>query len=180
MKGKKYVSIVSLLLVSQNSFAHVSHLMHANFADGFLHPLTGWDHLTAFTLIGIFLAGFGVKTATKLSTLVMLAVAGGYAIGLGLASAEMVEVLVTVSLIILPAAIWALRQGWLTHLTAIIALAAFSACHGIVQGVEAQGSVFQFGLGSLVASLLVMGVAYGATRAISALFRSKKDLRKSL
>jgi urease accessory protein len=150
----------SLVLVSASSFAHTGHAMQASFSQGFLHPLTGWDHLVALALIGLFLSSFVLRRAAQLVAVVMTAIAGGYTIGLEWAGVGSIEVLVVASLIGLPLALITLHQGGFKSVVAALAMVLFSLSHGLVQGGEAQGAVVQFGLGVMLASLLVVSVTY--------------------
>lgn len=150
------VAVVSL--ISTPSFAHTGHAMNASFSEGFLHPLTGLDHLAALMLIGVFAAGYGYKKAAQIISCFGAALIAGFFIGVEWSSAHQAEGLVTASLIILPLAVYALRKGGVMKWVAMLGIAAFSACHGLVQGAEAIGAVSEFGLGSLVASIAVMSV----------------------
>jgi urease accessory protein len=166
MKGLITVFTASLALVSASSFAHTGHTMQASFSQGFLHPLTGWDHLSALALIGLFLSTFALRRASQISAAIMVTIIGGYAIGLEWAAASSVEALVASSLIGLPLALIVLKQGGAKSVIAAAAILLFSLSHGLVQGAEAQGSFAQFGLGVMLASALVIGATYTIARQI--------------
>jgi len=84
----------------------------------------------------------------------------GFFFGVEWSDASMVESLVAGSLFALPVALYAYRKTGAIKWFSIVSIAAFSACHGLVQGAEAIGAVSEFGLGSLTASVMVMvGVA---------------------
>lgn len=168
MKGLIKGFVASFALVSASSFAHTGHAMHASFSEGFLHPLTGWDHLSALALIGLFLSSFALRRASQISALIMAAIIGGYAIGLEWAAASSVEALVASSLIGLPLALIVLKNGGAKSMIAAAAILLFSLSHGLVQGAEAQGSFTQFGLGVMLASSLVIGSTYTVARQILA------------
>lgn len=153
-------------LFSASTFAHVGTHMHASFSDGFLHPLTGLDHLTALILIGVFAAHRQFRSAVAIVAFVSVALMAGFIIGVDFAHAEQVELFVTLSLIAFPMAFIAYRFGGLAKLLAVCAMAVFSACHGLVQGAEASGSVMLFGFGSVVASVMVIALTAGVTRLV--------------
>lgn len=46
----------ALTLLPTLAMAHTGVETHSSFMTGLLHPLTGWDHLVALVLFGIFLA----------------------------------------------------------------------------------------------------------------------------
>jgi len=169
MKGLIKGFAASLVLVSASSFAHTGHAMQASFSQGFLHPLTGWDHLSALALIGLFLSTFALRRASQISALIMAAIIGGYAIGLEWAAASSVEALVASSLIGLPLALIVLKQGGAKSVVALGAILLFSLSHGLVQGAEAQGSFAQFGTGVMMASVLVIGATYSIARQVAVL-----------
>ncbi len=164
MKGLIQGLTASLVLVSASSFAHTGHAMQASFSQGFLHPLTGWDHLSALALIGLFLSTFALRRASQISSVIMASIIGGYAIGLQWSAASSVETLVASSIVGLPLALIALKKGGAKSVTAAAAILLFSLSHGLVQGAEAQGSFIQFGLGVMLASTLVIGVTYFIAR----------------
>ncbi|NVC93329.1 HupE/UreJ protein [Vibrio natriegens] len=166
MKGLIKGLSASLVLVSASSFAHTGHAMQASFSQGILHPLTGWDHLSALALIGLFLSSYALRRASQISALIMAAIIGGYAIGLEWAGANSVEVLVASSLIGLPLAFVVLKKGGAKSMIAAAAILLFSLSHGLVQGAEAQGSFTQFGFGVMLASALVIGATYTVARQV--------------
>ncbi|UYI48446.1 HupE/UreJ family protein [Vibrio natriegens] len=168
MKGLIKGLSASLVLVSASSFAHTGHTMQASFSQGFLHPLTGWDHLSALALIGLFLSSFALRRASQISALIMAAIIGGYTIGLEWAGANSVEALVAISLIGLPLAFVVLKKGGAKSMIAAAAILLFSLSHGLVQGAEAQGSFTQFGFGVMLASALVIGATYAVARQVVA------------
>lgn len=48
--------LAGLALVSRVAFAHAGHTDSVNFFSGFLHPITGWDHLFAILLVSFWSA----------------------------------------------------------------------------------------------------------------------------
>jgi urease accessory protein len=148
----KIISATALLAASSPSFAHTGHAMHASFSEGFLHPLTGIDHLAALVLIGFFAASYSYKKSVQIIASFAAALMAGFFVGVEWSNASMAESLVAGSLIALPVALYAYRKTGAIKWLSMISIAAFSACHGLVQGAEAS----EFGLGSLVASVMVM------------------------
>ncbi len=153
---RQLLSGTAFLLVSSPSFAHTGHAMHASFAEGFVHPLTGLDHLAALVLISFFAAGYSYKKSAQIIACFAAALMAGFFVGVEWTNASQVESLVVGSLIALPVAVYAYRKTGAIKWLSMISIAAFSACHGLVQGAEAIGAVSEFGLGSLVASVVVM------------------------
>ncbi len=158
ISAKMAGSFTALMAFSAPTLAHVGQDGQTGFASGFLHPLTGYDHLTALILIGIFAGVYSAKHAWKIVACFSFALLGGFAVGVEWANAHQAESLVTLSLLVLPVAILAYRKTGIIKLLSLAAIVAFSACHGLVQGAEAIGSVAEFGLGSLLSSLMVIAV----------------------
>ncbi len=153
---RQLLSGATLIVASSPSFAHTGHAMHASFSEGFLHPLTGLDHLAALVLIGFFAAGYSYKKSAQIIACFAAALMAGFFVGVEWTSASQVESFVAGSLIALPVAVYAYRKTGAIRWLSIISIAAFSACHGLVQGAEAIGAISEFGLGSLLASVMVM------------------------
>lgn len=164
MKGLIKGISASLLLASGSSLAHTGHAMQASFSQGFLHPLTGWDHLTAMAFIGLFLSAFALRQASQIFTVIMAAVMGGYVIGVEWSAASSVEAIVLSSLIGLPLGLLALKKGGAKSVVAASAIVVFSLSHGLVQGAEAKGTLAQFGLGVMLASAFIIGATYAIGR----------------
>ncbi|WP_166434235.1 HupE/UreJ family protein [Vibrio viridaestus] len=174
--GKFSARFSALMLLSAPVFAHPGH-GEASFSTGFLHPLTGYDHLTALLLIGLFAAGYATKSAWKIIGCFALALIGGFAIGVEWADAHQAEALVSLSLLALPVAILAYRKKGIVKFISMAAIFAFSACHGLVQGAESVGSAAQFGLGSLVSSLMVITVVMLVSKAVKSTIHELKSVK---
>lgn len=160
MKGLIKGMGLGLTLVSSHCFAHTGAHIQASFSGGFLHPLTGWDHLLAFALIGLFLSAFTLRKASQLLAMIAMAITAGYLLGLEWSAQTFVETLVVSSLFGFPIALWMLKKGGVKGVAATVAIVAFSLVHGLVQGGESHGSAFLFGIGILVASTLIIVLSY--------------------
>ena len=143
--------------------------MHG-FATGFLHPLTGVDHLVAMVAIGLWAGMLG----GRLSWLLPLGFLGGMAAGgaLGLAGVGLpgVGAGILASLVVLGALVGA--AGRLPAALALPMVAAFGLLHGHAHGTEAVGGAFGYEAGFLIATallhgaglLLAVGAAQGSGR----------------
>lgn len=178
MKVINLIVAASSLLASCAVWAHPGHDTTASFAHGFMHPLTGADHLLALLLIGMFAAPYGWKTASKAIGVVLGALAVGFVVGIEWVNTSHIETVVMASLVLLPLALIAMRRSALQAL-ALAAVALFSACHGIVQGAESQGALLQYALGTLLASGVVIVASLMASKAVSrAVFATRQLSRR--
>ncbi|PWI33330.1 HupE/UreJ protein [Vibrio albus] len=168
------LGLLSGLAVSSSAFAHPGHSTTASFAEGFLHPLTGLDHLAALILMGVFAATCTKQVATKLVAFVCGALLAGFMIGVEWVHASDAETLVMASLFVLPVSLLAYRFTGAVKMLAMIAMGGFSVCHGLVQGAEAQGALFQYGFGTMVASLSVIVLSLLITKLVEATARSMR------
>lgn len=165
--GKVFV-LLSSMVVSMSCLAHSIHSgQHiSSFSEGFLHPLTGLDHIAALILVGVFAANGGKKVANKLLLLVGAALLVGFMVGTSWAKASYAESIVLASLILLPISFIAYRRKGMIKYLSIAAMALFSVSHGLVQGAEAQGAIFQYGIGTMLASMLVIALTVSVTKLV--------------
>lgn len=165
MNMKNRVVLAGIMAISPSVWAHPGHET-ASFAHGFLHPLTGADHLLALLLIGLFSAAHTRRVAAKSVALVLVALSLGFVAGIEWVNTGYIETLVMASLLLLPVSFVALRRSSVLKAVALVAIAVFSMCHGIVQGAESQGALLQYGLGTLLASALVIGGTFVVAKAL--------------
>ena len=160
----KKLSVSSLVVFAGSSFissaalAHAGHEGHSSFMTGFLHPLTGWDHLAALLLLGVFVTVSSKKAALLLLAFVSLMLLMGFATGVYWSQVDTVESLVLTSLFALPVCFFLYLKSGLLKSLALVALAIFSACHGVVQGAEAYGVLVHYAAGTLLSSVMAMTV----------------------
>ena len=158
-------SALALLLLGQPAQAH--QLAGGGLASGFLHPISGADHLLLLIAVG--------AAASQLSSQLLLwalagAVAGGVAGALG-ASIPGLELLA--ALAIAAVAVLSLRsvrspQAAPQALGAGLVASAV-ASHAMLHGLEApsEGAALGWWLGALTASVLVSGGSFLALRRMS-------------
>ena len=147
------------LLTPTAALAHPGHGF--GLAAGFLHPLTGADHLLAMVGVGLWasLQAGAARWAMPLTFLAAMACA--FAFGLKL---PMVEPAILASLIVLGAAVSMTvraRLGLVLPLVALMGLA-----HGTAHGLEGSGSAFGLGMLAATAGLHALGIllGFGANR----------------
>jgi urease accessory protein len=155
-------TMAALVLAAQGAAAsaHVSaeHLS-GGLAAGFLHPLTGLDHLAAALMTGLIAARLRAAAVVFLVTL-GIGMAAGAAIGtVGFAE--------TVILLSLPMLATILLFGWrLVPIHVLPLLALFAFAHGYAHGseIEAGTSGLSFAIGALAANTLLVAAGMAAAR----------------
>jgi urease accessory protein len=134
---------------------------HAGFAAGFLHPLTGADHLAAMLALG-FWSALAVRPAWTAPAAFVLLLALGALAGFGGLAVPAVEPMIVASLLVLGLLV-ASRRG--LPLAAAAGLAGlFAFFHGAAHGAELAGDGAWSALAGMVlatAGLHGIGIAAG-------------------
>jgi len=159
-------AIVSLLvalavLVPTAAFAHPGHGPEIGLIAGFLHPMSGIDHILCMVAVGVFAAVLGGRALwlVPLSFVGMMAV--GFLLGANGVTLPFVELAIGLSSVVIGAvAAW----GKPMPVSAAMALVgAFAIFHGHAHGAEmpANAGGLQFALGFMTATALlhVAGIA---------------------
>lgn len=155
------------VLLPTAAWAHVGAGSTSGFAHGFVHPMTGIDHVLAMVAVGMFAANLGGRAlwAVPLSFVSVMAVGGA----LGIAGVELpfVEAGIAASVIVLGLAV-ALQWKW--PVAAAMALVGiFAVFHGHAHGAEmpVDASGLEYGLGFMLATALLHGVGFGLGIAVA-------------
>lgn len=145
---KQLLLTASLLGFSNLALAHPGHGLDSAYA-GFMHPMTGWDHLLVMLAIGLWAAKLGGQARWQLPmTFVsvmafgaILGAAGIYFTGVETAIAASVMAMGVLLMLRMP-----MSTGMQLGITAIFAL-----FHGMAHGVEIQSTQ----TGAVVSAMLV-------------------------
>jgi len=151
------------MLLPSAAWAHPGHDAGVGFAHGFVHPVTGLDHVLAMLAVGLFAAQRGGRAlwAVPLSFVCFMAVGGALGVeGIGV---PFVEAGIAISVIVLGLAV-ALRWTWpVAAAMALVGL--FAIFHGHAHGAErpVDASGLAYGLGFILATALlhVVGIGLG-------------------
>lgn len=161
---KKLILAFVLSLFSSISMAHPGHGLESAYA-GFMHPLTGIDHLLVMLAVGVLAAKSTDAMRWQLPAVFVCSMALGALFGAGLNSVIGLELLIAVSVIImgiLVSARFRLNQWLQFSITAVLAL-----FHGLAHGMELQLHSQWLGLASMVfvtALLHAAGYWFGLQR----------------
>src|SRR5262245_31486599 len=149
--------IAALAATNSAAFAHPG-LHLTGFGDGLAHPFSGLDHMLAMVAVGLWAAQLG-RPATWVLPLAFPAVmAVGAVAGWSGVALPWMEIGVTLSVVVLGAAVaFGLRPS-LTVSAALIAVFAFF--HGYTHGVELpqSASALTYGIGFIAATLTLHAI----------------------
>lgn len=160
----KKLALASLLAtLAAPALAHTGHGDASGLAPGFLHPLTGADHLTAMLAVGLW-SGYALPRRPWAGAAAFL---GAMLAGAGFGFAGLIlpgaEAAITASVLIFGALVIAARRDQPTGATAatLAAIALFGSVHGYAHAAEATGSALAYVAGFLAASaaLHLAGIA---------------------
>jgi urease accessory protein len=154
---------VAGLILPQTAFAHEQVGVGGGLVSGFLHPLTGIDHLIAMVAVGIWGAQLGAPAIWVLPITFPLVMAIGGVLGILHVPLPMPEVMIALSALILGAAV-AVRMR-LPFATAAVVVAVFAIFHGYAHGVELPKSAnpLAYGVGFMASTglLHLCGITIG-------------------
>ncbi|MBA4789453.1 MAG: HupE/UreJ family protein [Rhizobiales bacterium] len=152
-----------LTLLPSMAFAHTGVGDAHGLAHGFLHPLTGLDHVLAMVAVGILAWQSGGRAVWAVPlTFVALMVVGG-ALGASGIDLPYVEIAIALSVVVLGAAV---AFGVTLPLAGAMAIAGFFALfHGHAHGAEmpddASGLAYGLGFVAATAALHLAGIGLG-------------------
>lgn len=125
------------------------------FAPGFLHPLTGIDHILAMVMVGVFAWQLGGRALWLVpATFVTLMAAGG-ALGVAGIPVPFVEVGIALSVVVLGAVVALGLRAPLAVAMGLVGL--FAICHGHAHGAEMPEDAggLAYGVGFMLGTALL-------------------------
>ncbi|MCA0203958.1 MAG: HupE/UreJ family protein [Proteobacteria bacterium] len=160
---KKLALAAALALTAAPALAHTGLGDASGFEHGFLHPLTGPDHLLAMLAVGLW-SGFVLPHRAWAGAAAFLsAMALGAALSWSGVPIPNVETWITLSVAVFGLLTVFARRGQPPVVTglSLAAIALFAACHGHAHATEAAGDALGYLAGFLIATagLHVVGIA---------------------
>jgi len=156
-------ALAILLFFSHAASAHTQTGVPGGLASGFLHPLTGMDHLVAMVAVGIWGAQLGAPAIWVLPITFPLVMAMGGVLGIRGVPLPFPELAIALSAVVLGAAV-ALRLR-LPFAAAACVVAVFAIFHGHAHGAELPHAAnpLAYGIGFVVATglLHLCGITIG-------------------
>jgi len=148
---------LAAILAPTAAWAHPGHGEAVGFVQGFVHPVTGLDHVLAMIAVGLFAANLGGRAlwAVPLSFVSVMALGG--ALGAAGIAIPFVEAGIALSVVVLGLAV-ALR--WKAPVAVAMALVGlFALFHGHAHGSEmpVDAAGFDYGIGFILATALLHG-----------------------
>ena len=157
------LTVLAALLVTVPAEAHADPDLAGGFVTGFLHPLSGYDHMLAMVSVGLWGAFLGRPLIVVLPMIFPAMMAVGGALGMIGVLVPPVEIGIAVSVVVLGAAVafkWR-PPVWL----AVVMVAIFALFHGYAHGHELPSIAdpIAYSLGFVIATgaLHIGGIAFG-------------------
>jgi urease accessory protein len=154
----------SLAALASPAIAHVQSGQAAGFVTGFLHPISGLDHVLAMVAVGLWGAQLGAPAIWLLPITFPIVMALGGFLGLLGVPLPGVEIGIAASAILLGAAVMTERRPPLYAAAALVGF--FAVFHGHAHGTELPPgqSALLYSLGFVMATgcLHAIGIAIGA------------------
>lgn len=157
------------VLVPSAAFAHPGHGDAIGFVHGFMHPVSGLDHILAMVAVGVFAAVLGGRALilVPLSFVGMMTL--GFLLGVGGVNLPFVELGIALSSIVIGAVAASGRS--MPVAAAMSFVGVFAVFHGHAHGTEmpatAAGLDYALGFMAATAALHVAGI--GATLSVAKL-----------
>jgi urease accessory protein len=147
--------------LSTSAFAHAQIGQATGFLTGFLHPLTGLDHIIAMVAVGLWGAQLGAPAIWLLPVTFPMVMAFGGFLGLIGVPIPGVEIGIALSGVLLGAAVMTESRPPLYVAAALIAI--FAICHGHAHGAELPPgtSGLTYSIGFVVATGLLHACGIG-------------------
>ena len=161
MRPIKLAAAAIATLLPSAAWAHAGHGSTAGFVQGFVHPMTGLDHVLAMIAVGLFAANLGGRAlwAVPLSFVSVMALGG--ALGMAGFGMPFVEAGIAISVMVLGLAValrWKLPVAGAMGLVGLFAIFHGHA-HGAEMPVDAAG--FEYAAGFILATAVLHGVGLG-------------------
>jgi len=157
------LTLAAAALAPTVALAHPGHGDQSGFIHGFLHPITGLDHLLAMVTVGILAYQIGGRALWAVPATFLAVMAAGGLLGVAGVSFYFVEGGIAASVVVLGLIVALALKPPVALAMALVAL--FAVFHGYAHGIEAPlaGSTAAYGAGFLVATALLhaTGVAFG-------------------
>lgn len=166
MNSARLAFLFAFATVASPALAHTGAGNAMSFLSGFLHPMSGADHILAITAVGLWARVIGGRALVALPGSFLAAMLGGGIIGMNGWTLPAIEAGIAASVLVL----WALIifKSRPCILIASSLCAVFAVIHGYAHGVEmAPGSSpAQYAVGFLLATglLLLVGSAFPLRR----------------
>ena len=158
---RKLAAITALVLVPGIAAAHPGAVHVHDAGYGFLHPLSGIDHVLAMIAVGVFAAQLGGRARWLVPAAFVATMAAAGALSMAGIAVPNIEICIALSVVVLGAAI-----AFKIKLPTIVGMATvglFAVFHGYAHGAEMPATLsgFGYGLGFVCATVLLHAIGIG-------------------
>ena len=163
------LSLATLVLAATPAYAHIGIGDTHGFANGFVHPMGGIDHVLVMVAVGLFSAQLGGRALWAVPLSFVLMMAAGGVLGMAGVGLPLVEIAIALSVVVLGVSVAA--QVHLPTVAAMALVGFFALFHGEVHGAEmpetaaglAYGTGFVLATAALHAAGTGLGLVIGKT-----------------
>ncbi len=155
---KAAIICLFLMILPRLLFAHEEMGKAAGFVSGFLHPISGWDHIAAMIAVGLWGAQLGVPSIWLLPVSFPMMMAVGGFLGLIGVPLPAVEIGIGISALVLGTMV--AIQAKPPLFVSILIVALFAIFHGYAHGAELKPGTnpLAYSFGFVVSTGLLHGV----------------------
>jgi len=177
MKKMHLLILAPLLMVSTPAFAHVGHSDHGSFISGFLHPLSGSDHILAMVAVGLAAVMLGSRARLVIPAAFVGVMLLGFAAALSGVPLPFVEPVILTSAVVIGLVV-AVAQPTTSPTLVAAVVGGFAFFHGHAHGAEMAGAdALSFGVGFVLATASLHALGIGLGIALGRLTQSTTALR---
>ena len=153
--------VIFFVFAPAAALAHPGHDGGGGLLHGFVHPLTGIDHVLAMIAVGVLAAGYGGRALWLVPMSFLVAMAAAGAIGMAGIPVQIVEAGIGLSVVVLGLMI--AFQFKPPTLVATVVVGFFALFHGYAHGSEMPNGLAGLSLaaGFLIATALLLGAGVG-------------------
>ena len=153
--------VISFILAPAAALAHPGHDGAGGLLHGFVHPVTGIDHVLAMIAVGVLAAQYGGRALWLVPMSFLAAMAAAGAIGMAGIPVQVVEAGIGLSVVVLGLMI--AFQIKPPTLVAMVVVGFFALFHGYAHGSAMPNGLagLLFAVGFLIATALLLGAGEG-------------------
>lgn len=153
--------VIFFVFAPAAALAHPGHDGAGGLLHGFVHPLTGIDHVLAMIAVGVLTAGYGSRALWLVPMSFLVAMAAAGVIGMAGIPVQIVEAGIGLSVVVLGLMI--AFQFKPPTLVATVVVGFFALFHGYAHGSEMPNGLAGLSLaaGFLIATALLLGAGVG-------------------
>ena len=163
-------ALAALVVVAPTAaLAHPGHGEAIGFAAGFMHPMSGLDHILCMVAVGVFAVGLGGRAVVLLPLSFAGMMVVGFLLGANGINLPFTELAIALSAIVIGAV--AASGKSMPVAAAMSLVGAFAVFHGLAHGAEmpATASGLEFAAGFMTATALLHSAGIAAALVVASL-----------